>query len=169
MTAKHQSGFLAPDDPPSPKYTGKTGDKTIRFKLYWKHPGRADKDAMAETHEQITTDPEQWCEDIIAWFNSTLRPHETKREFVRCEVIGEVPPAEHRWVKHSAMTKIMVGGPRSGSNYDSMECGRCGVTGKRYGLKEYVKLDSKWRKAAFKRCDTSMKELGKWDGGREIS
>jgi hypothetical protein len=112
-----QSGFLAPSDPPSPKYTGKSGDKTIRFKLYWKHPGRTDKDAMAETHEQITTDPEKWSKDILAWFNSTLRPHETKREFVRCEVIGEVPPAGHRWVKHSAMTKIMVGGPRSGSNH----------------------------------------------------
>ena len=160
--AKRQSGFLAPDDPPSPKYTGKTGDKTIRFKLYWKHPGQADAAAMAETHEQITTDPEKWSRDIIAWFNSTLRPHETKRVFVRCEVIGEVPPAEHRWEKRSAMTKIVVGGPRHGSNYDAMECARCGVTGKRYGLNAYTKLDSKWSKVAFKRCDTAMKELGKW-------
>ena len=101
--------------------------------------------------------------DTIDWFNSTLRPHETKRVFVRCEVIGEVPPAEHRWMKHSAMTKVVVGGPHNGSNYDAMECERCGVTGKRYGLNEYVHLDSKWKKkVAFKRCDTAMRELGKW-------
>lgn len=160
--AKRQSGFLAPSDPPSPKYTGVSGDQTIRFKLYWKHPGQADKDATAETHEQITTDPEKWSKDILAWFNSTLRPHETKREFVRCEIIGEVPPAEHKWFKVTAMTKVMVGSQRHGSVYDAMQCQRCGVTGKRFGVSEYVKLDSKWRKPVFKRCDTTMKALGKW-------
>lgn len=134
----------------------------MRFKLHWKHPGQDDKDAMAETHDQITADPEKWCKDIIEWFNSTLRPHERKRVFVRCEVIGEVPPAEHRWFKTTAMTKIMVGSARHGSSYDAMECERCGVTGKRYGIGSFVKIDSKWRKPAFKQCDTAMKELGKW-------
>lgn len=162
MTAQRQSSFIAPSDPPSPKYTGVTGDKTIRFTLFWKHHGKDDPE-HAETHEQITADPKQWCRDILDWFNSTLRPHERKRFFVRCEVIGEVPPAEHRWSKRSAMTKVMSGGPRSGQNYDAMDCERCGVTGKRYGLQEYVHLDSKWKKKiAFKRCDTSMRELGKW-------
>ena len=159
---KRESGFLAPDDPPSPKYTGVSGDKTIRFKLYWIYPGEKKSAAKCETYDQITTDPEKWSRDIIAWFNSTLRPHETRRVFVRCEVVGEVPPAEHRWFKVTAMTKQMVGGQRHGALYDAMECERCGVTGKRYGIGSFVKLDSRWRKAAFKRCDSAMKELGKW-------
>lgn len=162
MPAMRQSGFLAPSDPPSPKYTGATGDKTIRFKLYWKHPGESDSAERGETHDQITADPEKWSRDILDWFNLTLRPHEITREFVRCEVIGEVPPAEHRWFKVTAMTRTMVGGPRHGSNYDGMKCERCGVTGKRYGISGFVKIDSKWGKATFKRCDTAMKELGKW-------
>ncbi len=160
MTRK--SGFLSPDDPPSPVYTGKTGDKTIKFYLFWKHPGEPDSKARKETYEQITMDSEQWCRDIVDWFNSTLRPHETMRVFVRCQIVGEVPPAEHKWFKATAMTKRMIGGPRSDQIYDAMQCERCGVTGKRYGLSEFVKLDSKWRKAAFKRCDTAMKELGLW-------
>lgn len=161
--AERESGFLSPSDPPSPKYTGVTGDRTIKFKLFWKHPGEPDAAAVGETQEQITEDPEKWSRDILKWFNRTLRPHETKREFVRCEVIGEVPPAEHRWVKVTAMTKTMVGSARHGQMYDSMECERCGVTGKRYGIGSAVTLDSKWKKKlAFKRCDTAMKELGKW-------
>ena len=160
--AQRQSGFLAPDDPPSPKYTGKTGDTTMKFTLFWKHPGAKDSSAIGETHEQLTTDPVQWSKDLLDWFNRTLRPHERKRVFVRCEIVGEVPPAEHRWVKHSAMTKVMSGGPRHGQIYDAMECERCGVTGKRYGLGPAVKLDHKFKATAFKRCDTSMQQQGKY-------
>jgi len=159
--AQRQSGFLAPSDPPSPKYTGVTGDKTMKFTLWWKHPGQKDSAAMSETHEQVTEDPVQWSKDILAWFNRTLRPHERKRLFVRCDIVGEVPPAEHKWVKVTAMTKTMSGGPRHGQMYDSMECERCGVTGKRYGLGPYVKLDHKFKATAFKRCDTSMQAQGK--------
>ena len=95
MARRQQSGFLAPDDPPSPKYTGVEGDITHKFKLFWKHPGESDDIApREETYEQRCEDPVQWSKDIIEWFNSTLRPHERKRVFIRCEVIGEVPPAE---------------------------------------------------------------------------
>ena len=166
MVRAHKSGFLAPDDPPSPKYTGVSGDRTIKFKLIWVHPGETEE--HGETHEQVTTDPEEWSKDIIAWFNSTLRPHEQERVFVRCEVVGEVPPAEHRWSKVTAMTKTMVGGPRHGAMYDTMKCERCGVTGKRYSLGSFVKIDSKWRKAAFERCDTAMVELGLWEKNQDI-
>lgn len=156
--AQRESGFRSIHDPPSPRYTGVSGDRTMQFKLYWKH--RGDAELKVESYEQVTTDPEKWSRDIVDWFNSTLRPRERKRIFVKCEVIGEVPPAEHRWFKKTAMTKTVVGGLRHGQMYDAMECGRCGVTGKRYGLSGSVKLDSKWRKIVFQRCDTSMKERG---------
>lgn len=112
------------DDPPRP---GPKGDRTMKFTLVWRHPG--EKKEWSETYEQITDDPEKWSRDIVAWFNSTLRPHERKREFIRCEVQGEVPPAEHKWFKVTAMTKSMVGGPRSGSHYDGMQSwgGECSL------------------------------------------
>jgi len=151
-----ESSFLAPSDPPSPKYTGVTGNKTMKFTLYWIHPGQPEGAAIPETHEQVTTDPEKWSRDILDWFNSTLRPHERKRVFVRCDIIGEVPPAEHAWTKWSVMTKVMVGGARHGRMYDAMKCERCGVTGKRFGIKEHVHLDSKYRLALYRRCDLTM-------------
>lgn len=146
----HKTSFITPDDPPSPQHTG----KMMRFKLYWRHKG--EKQEVAERHERETNDPEKWSREIIDWFNSRLRPHERKRIFVRCEIEGEVPPAEHKWFKITAMTKSMVGSQRHGQMYDAMQCERCGVTGKRYGLGPYVKLDSKYRKKHFKRCDTTI-------------
>jgi len=164
MARRQQSGFLAPDDPPSPKYTGVEGDITHKFKLFWKHPGESDDIApREETYEQRCKDPVQWSKDIIEWFNSTLRPHERKRVFVRCEVIGEVPPAEHDWHKKTAMTQSLPQS-RGGAPYDAYVCLRCGVTGKRFGLAPNVILDSAWKRkgVAYKRCDTSMKAQGKW-------
>ncbi len=98
--------------------------------------------------------------ETIDWFNRTLRPHESKRELVRCEIEGEVPPAEHKWAKSSVMTQVMTGTARHGANYDKMECERCHVTGKRYGLHSHVNLDSKFTLKAFRRCDTSMIHQG---------
>ena len=126
----------------------------MKFSLYWRHPGREAE--VKETYERITNDPEKWSRDIIDWFNSTLRPHETKREFIRCEIHGEVPPAAHKWFKVTAITKTMMGGPRHGAMFDAMQCERCGVTGKRFGIGRAVKLDSKFRKKEFKRCDTTL-------------
>jgi hypothetical protein len=146
------SSFKTVDDPPHPAHEA---DTTMRFSLWWKHPG--EKALVKETYEKITGDPEQWSRDIIDWFNSTLRPHERKRIFVRCEVEGEVPPAEHKWAKVTAMTKAN----QYGMPYDAMQCERCGITGKRFGLGPHTKIDSKFRRAAFKRCDTSLKAQGK--------
>lgn len=126
----------------------------MRFKLYWRHPGS--KGEVGETYEKETDDPEQWSRDIITWFNATLRPHEKKREFVRCEVEGEIPPKNHKWFKVSAMTKSMIGGARHGSPYDAMQCERCGVTGKRFGLAPHVRIDSKFKNKVFKRCDETL-------------
>lgn len=144
---KLQSSFISPDDPPRPAHKS---ERTMRFKLFWRHP-RETAEVM-ESYEKETDDPEQWSRDIIDWFNSTLRRGERKREFIRCEIEGEVPPAEHKWFKVTAMTKLS----RYGTPYDAMHCERCGVTGKRFGIGSHVKLDSKFRRKAFKRCDTAV-------------
>lgn len=159
MTAAQRvSSFLNSDDPPSP---AETGDKTIRFKFYWYRKNDPKRTEVAETYEKITLDPEKWSKDILAWFNSTLRPHETERVFVRCEIIGEVPPAEHLWFKKTAMTQTLPQS-RGGSSFDAMQCERCGITGKRFGIRSNVSIDGKWRGVAYKRCDTSMVKQGEW-------
>jgi hypothetical protein len=154
-----ESSFLSPDDPPSPKHKGAT---TKQFKLVWRHPGETKE--VTETYEVDTDDPEKYCRELLVWFNSTLRPHERQRDFVRCEAVVEVPPSEHKWRKKTAMTQ-----QRANSRpYDCMECERCGIMGKRYGLNSFVKIDSKYRLKVYKRCDTAMVAMGKFTPKQEI-
>lgn len=142
----NQSGFKSADDPPAPVHTG----KAMRFALVWRHPGETAE--VSETYEKETDDPERYSRELLDWFNSTLRAHEKPREFVRCVVEGEVPAAEHRWTKLTAMTQS----GRYGSTYDRMQCSRCGITGKRYGIQPHVKIDSKFKLKTFQRCDTAI-------------
>lgn len=150
MGAARQSSFIDADDPPRPEHEAETAK---RFHIFWRHPG--EKKEVKETYEQITDDPEKWGREIINWFNSTLRPHETKRVFVRCEFETEIPPPEHKWFKVTLMTKSN----QYGASYDGMKCERCGITGKRYGLMAHTKPDSKYRLKVFARCDTSVEWL----------
>ncbi len=151
---RKRSKFRDAADPDPPEHNA---DITMKFTLWWKHPGE-DKE-QDETYEKITADPEKWSREIIDWFNSTRRPHERERVFVRCLVAGEVPPAEHKWSKATAMTQ-MDARIRSGSPFDRMQCERCGVTGKRYGLQQRVKIDSKFKLKVYQRCDTSCAARG---------
>lgn len=144
-----RSRFRDDDDPPQPEHAA---DVTMKFTLWWRHPGETKE--QDETYEKITDNPEKWSRDIIDWYNSTRRPGERKREFVRCEVAGEVPPAEHKWMKATAMTQ-MDNRIRGGLAFDKMKCERCGITGKRYGLHSHVRIDSKFRLKVYQRCDTS--------------
>ena len=45
--------------------------------------------------------------------------------------------------------------------YDGMYCVRCGITGKRFGLGSHIKIDSKYKKKAFLKCNTAKEELDK--------
>lgn len=112
--------------------------------------------AWWETYEEETDDPKRWGEGIIEYFNSSLRPHEKPRKFLGVEVIDDHSIKEHKWVKISAATQL-----ERGRNFDRMECERCGVTGKRFGLQGSTTIDSKFRRVAFKRCDTSLEFIQK--------
>lgn len=153
-----RSRFRDTQDPPHPDHSAEGTAMSIRFTLWWKLPGEDDAKARKETYEKPTRDPVQWSREIIDWFNTTLRPGERKREFVRCEVQGEVPTAEHKWAKATAMSQAN----RYGSPYDKMFCERCGITGKRFGIGGVVKIDSAFKLKVYQRCDTSAKKLGKW-------
>lgn len=90
-------------------------------------------------------------ERLINYFNSTLRPGESKRQLLRAEVLDE-NPQEHKWFKVTAMTQSRRIGLGT-QLYDVMKCERCGILGKRMNLNRGVKLDSGFRAQFWKRCD----------------
>lgn len=106
-----------------------------------------------EEYTAKTDNPEQWGRDIVAFFNRTLRPGESPREFVG--LIGdvvEVPPPEHAWFKTTAMTQNHA----TKIPFDRMQCERCGITGKRFGIGRPVTRDSVWRAKVYAQCDTTI-------------
>jgi hypothetical protein len=110
-----------------------------------------------EDYTEIIDDPEKFCRDMIDFFNRTLRPGESRRYFVKVEVVGEVAPPEHRWMKLTAMTQQRG----DGTPFDQMKCERCGITGKRYGIQGHVSRDSKFRARVYARCDSTIEHLRK--------
>lgn len=131
------------------------------FKLCWEDdrgPGYVETyDTSSPSFAKIksvewTGDPEQWCRDIVAWFNRTLRPGELPRRLAYCEVVsedGEVLHG-HKWVKVSLATQSSTGG----RSWDNMRCSICGVTGKRFSLgASGVKIDSKYRLKKYRTCN----------------
>jgi hypothetical protein len=111
-----------------------------------------------EDYEKDIEDAEIWAIETVDSFNKTLRPGEKHRTLieVEVEVEGDENNEElHRWDKDiTKMSSIF-----RGRVYDGMKCEKCGITGKRYGLTSYVKIDSKYKKKAFKKCNTSIIEM----------
>lgn len=107
-----------------------------------------------EEYDKDTDDPQKWAEDIVAWFNSTLRPGEKPRTLLGVEII-DATSKHHKWHKDPKGMSVEF----RGSVCDIFRCSACGITGKRYGLNGAIKRDSKYRKKAFEYCNTSQKEL----------
>lgn len=87
-----------------------------------------------------------WAQSTIQKFNDTLRPHEKSRKIVSVALAGKSD--KHLWHKTNLMT---ISDPRLGL-YDTMKCENCGITGKRFGVSEAVKLDSKFRAKKYRLC-----------------
>lgn len=104
-------------------------------------------------------DPRRWAVDIIAFYNSGLRPGESARELERAEVIdvaADTVSLAHVWGKTSLTTVSDAQGV-----YDRMKCDHCGLTGKRFGIGSTVKVDSVWRVPSRKTCSEAQKILAK--------
>jgi len=126
-------------------------DATVKvFHLYVRHAGSQGA-PWKEEYKEKTHDPEKFGRQLVEYFNGTVQPGERKREFVRVEVLGVAAAREdHEWHKQNLVTRFLRGMP-----VDYMQCGVCGITGKRWGL-DRIKIDSEYRGLVYKRCDTSL-------------
>ena len=97
------------------------------------------------------TDTEIYLKEMIQRFNNTLRPQEPAREIL--EMLEEpleidtLPKIQHMWEKTNLVTQS-----RGGRLYDTYKCAKCGITGKRFGLSDIVKRDSKYKADKYNYC-----------------
>ena len=124
----------------------------MEFKILVKTPSGRE---WWEDYDEETNDPKAWAEETIAWFNKTLKPGEESRELVEVVIVDGANEKFHQWIKR---TDGMSSSFR-GRIADLMYCEKCKITGKRFGLKADVIIDSKYRKKAFKECHTSTEEM----------
>ena len=110
-----------------------------------------------EDYDKSIADPKKYAEEIISRFNATLRAHETPRELIEVQLIDPDNKKFHDWQKRTDGMSVNF----RGSTVDLMYCKKCGITGKRFGISENVKIDSKYRKKAFQECHTSLIEQAK--------
>ena len=89
---------------------------------------------------------EAWGRDIIEWFNGTLHPGEKPREFVSAE-IGGGGSTPHDYQKTNSGTLEV-----RGLIFDTYKCAKCKVTGRRYGLNDWIDRDPKFKAAKYEFC-----------------
>ncbi len=107
---------------------------------------------------EITTEEHahQYGEQIIKYFNDTLRPGEEARKLLNVTFEDNGLKAYHDWSKTNLYTII---DPRLGV-YDTLRCVVCRITAKRYGLTT-IKIDSKYRAKGYKVCPPEVKTRAK--------
>ena len=105
--------------------------KAVQFTIYVKHQGEADEQAWKERYHEVVDEPKQWAKDLIKHFNATRRPTESKRVLVRVKVKHNKMKLAHDWHKTNLVTIV-----KGSTMYDTYRCTRCGVTGRRYGVRE---------------------------------
>lgn len=113
-----------------------------------------------EEYEKDISDPEKWAKETLDNFNATLRPKESPRKFLEVVIIGDENNEElHKWDKNITGMSVLF----RGLIVDIMYCQKCGITGKRYGLRPRVVIDSKYRKKDFRKCNLAKKLLAEMD------
>lgn len=105
-----------------------------------------------ETKSELDADdnPDVWDKVTV--------PPERPRVLLDVEVLDEDAVKDHTWIKTSTMTQTDHRGM-----FDDVECTRCGITGKRYGVNR-VRLDYKYRRSkVYHRCDTAKEHIEEHD------
>lgn len=100
---------------------------------------------------------ERWAYDLIQHYNGTLRPGERPRtlEGVTVEETTQENPTDHDWHKTNLVTVLDHRGA-----YDRLECSRCHITAKRFGL-AHVKIDPRYGAAGYRTCEGAVKLLAR--------
>ena len=125
----------------------------MKFKIKVKSVGNPEP--WWEEYSENIENAQLWAEKTILAFNNSLRPGETMRTLLAVEV-DEVSGDEfHEWDKDIKGMSVNF----RGECVDLMRCKKCGITGKRFGLRPAVIIDSKYRKKLFKNCREAKKEM----------
>lgn len=112
-------------------------------------------DGWWEEYDKPVSNLDQWAKDTIASFNRTLQPGEKKRTLLTVEVLDAASRAEHTWEKQNIYTVV-----KGNAVYDVMKCSSCGITAKRHGVSEGIRLDCEFARAkVYRRCDTAYRHL----------
>lgn len=120
--------------------------KTIKYVAKIRPAGSSGTPWDEHFEHPESVDFDEWIKATVAKFNDTLRPGEEPRELLSWKIEGD--DTKHNWVKRTDGMSVMF----RGSYVDLMTCADCGVTGKRYGLSDVVKIDSKYRAKRFQEC-----------------
>ena len=106
--------------------------------------------------EELNVPKENPTEGVITMlnnFNATLRPGEQKRSLVFGRVLkSKEGNTKHEWDKTNLVTII-----KGRFSYDTYKCSICGITGKRFGLNNYVIRDDKYNHTKYENCNWKFK------------
>jgi len=138
----------------------------MKFIMRMKKKGTPDSSAWDEPYERDNVKDiegaREYAQEMVKRFNNSLRKHEQPRVLVDV-VVDESSvdsKAAHNWSKTNLMTQVGQYG-----SYDAYKCEDCGITGKRYGVRD-VTRDSKYRAKVYARCDTAQAQLKKLEQQR---
>lgn len=119
----------------------------MKFRITVKYADDPDTKNWVESYSENTDNPKQWAENAIKYWNTTLRPHERKRELLAV-TIDDPRDYNHEFVKLTGGMSVKF----RGGIADLYQCSRCDVTGKRLGIGGSMKIDSKFRGKVFLTC-----------------
>ena len=130
----------------------------MKFQIRTKIVGDPDSKSWIEDYNKETKNPQEWAKETIKRFNGSLRGFEKARVLLDVIVLGDEDNVElHDWFKRTdGMSESF-----RGSIVDIMECRKCRIKGKRYGLGTQVIRDSKYKAKAFNKCNTGIELLKK--------
>lgn len=100
-----------------------------------------------EDYNINTDDPEKLSSGMVNSFNDSLRPGESPRKLLKVEIISE-KNIKHDWIKRTDGMSVLF----RGEHVDLIYCGKCGITGKRYGMGNPTRIDSKYRLKKYQTC-----------------
>jgi hypothetical protein len=121
----------------------------MKFKILVKD----EKEQWWEDYEKNISDPKAWAAKIIDRFNRTLRPGERPRTLLDVVLKNASNDKYHDWIKRTDGMSVSF----RGNSVDLYFCSKCGITGKRISLGGDIKIDSKYRKKAYRECHTAQK------------